>query len=156
MFFIGWFVISWVVWFIFADKKRWREIIPVCTFAGFLGATTDTIVTYYPVWEYKANGKETLMPYMLDDFGIYVVVVYLFIQWLPEKKSFWRMIRYFFYWTAIAISIETIFLMTKHIEHIKWWKLWHSYAADWFLFWLFYKYHKILRFNKLSDNTGTN
>ncbi|MBP1934740.1 CBO0543 family protein [Ammoniphilus resinae] len=150
MFFVTCFILSWLIWFICADKNRWREILPVSFFAGFLGSTTDTITAFLSLWEYKENGKEALIYYLLDDFGIYIVIVYLFIQWLPENKSLWSIIRYFFYWTTISITIEIIFLITNHIEHIRW-NIWYSYVADWFLFWLFYQYHKSFRLKKLNQ-----
>lgn len=36
LFYILVFTLSWIVWLVFADKDRWREILPVCIFAKCL------------------------------------------------------------------------------------------------------------------------
>jgi hypothetical protein len=139
-FFLGVIIVSWILWFIFADKTRWREIFPVSFFAGYLGLITDIIMDYYRLWEYK-NGK--IMGELFDDFSVYIVVTYLFIQWLPTNHTFWAFFRYWFIWTATAIGIEWVHVVTDHMEHHKWWNYGWSYFANWLLFWIFYKYHKI-------------
>lgn len=152
MFFIGSFIISWAVWLVFADKKRWRELFPVALLAGFAGALSDVLMERYKLWMYYTNGKEQAgMIETLDDLGIYVVVTYLFIQWLPKNKTIWKMTGYWFIWTAIVIGIEWIYVKTGHMKHHNWWTFWHSYIADWLLFWLFYQYHKDFRLKKLNE-----
>lgn len=150
MFFIIWFLLSWSIWLIFADKKRWREIIPVCIFADFLGSLADIIVEYYKYWEYLGNVFHPLILDISDELGIYPVVTYLFIQWFPKTQSFWRIFFYWFAWTGLAIIIEYIHLITGHMEHSSGWTLWHSYVADWILFFLFYQFHKMFDLRKLS------
>jgi|GEM_PF-2889474 hypothetical protein len=44
------FALEWTIWLIFADKKRWRELLPVGLIAGLYGATTDIITYHYPLW----------------------------------------------------------------------------------------------------------
>jgi len=150
MFFIVSCIIVLGTWLIFADKTRWRELIPVSFFAGFVGSLTDTIVCHYRLWDYY----DPLIPQPIlmlgDDLTIYIVVTYLFIQWLPTKRKFWNMVLYWFMWTAVAITIEWIHIKTGHMDHHLWWSYWHSYVADWLLFFIFYKYHQIFQFEKLS------
>lgn len=141
------FIISWVIWFIFADKKRWREIFPVCTFSLLLGAMTDTIMHHYKLWEYDDDGS--ILPYMVNEFGVYTVFTYLFIQHLPKDRMFKKNLVYWLVWTVMAVAIEWIYLKTGHIEYKKWWNMGWSYFADWILLWLFYQYHKVFRFEKL-------
>lgn len=149
MFFIVRFILVWLIWIIFADKKRWREILPVCILASFCGVVSDILIEYYPYWDYSDNRVSPLFIDLGDEFEIFPVATYLFIQWLP-KKSAWIMLCYWFVWTGAAITIEYIHLITEHMEHLNGWNLWYSYIADWVLFWVFYQYHKILRLERLS------
>ncbi len=142
------FVISWIVWAIFSDKKRWRELFVVSIFASYLGCLTDVLIEHYPLWQYQ--GGNPLLLHFFDEFGWYIVVPYLFIQWFPQKKSFPRVFGYFLIWTGITIAIEWIHLFTNHIVYKQWWNLGWSYTADWILFSLFYLFHKVFKLNRLT------
>lgn len=148
MFHVVVFVISWIVWLIFADKKRWRELFPVCFFASFLGCFSDTLMQFYPLWQYQ--GGHPILMHSCDDLGVYVVVTYLFIQWLPKKQTFRNMVVYWFVWTAAAISLEMIYSRTEMLVYRQWWSVWCSYLTDWLLFGVFYSYHRLFRFEILS------
>jgi hypothetical protein len=149
-FFYARFVIVWACWLLFADKKRWKEIVPVCIFASFLSLITDQIVYFYiTYWEYYGI-EPTIIRSLMDDFGVYIVVTYLFIQCLPQKQTFFRMFSYWFAWTALAITIEYVHLITGHMAHYNGWSLWHSYISDWILYLIFYQYHKIFQLENLS------
>jgi hypothetical protein len=155
MFFVIRFMIVWTIWILFADKRRWRELFIVGFFAGFLGSTTDNIMTYYKLWDYQNTNIHTVLPKLMDDWGIYIVVTYFFIQWLPKSKNFWSLFGYWFIWTSLAIGIEWIHLKTNHMKHFRWWTLWHSYMADWVLFTIFYQFHKIFKLENLGFKKGT-
>lgn len=71
MFYFAWFIFAWVVWLIFADKTRWREIFLVCIFAKTLALATDVLMFYYPLWEYVGPPQ---LVHLADDLGIYPVV----------------------------------------------------------------------------------
>ncbi len=143
------FIIAWILWILFADEKRWRELFPVALLASFLGCITDNIMHYYTLWHYQ-NGHPLLI-YLLNDFGVYIVVTYLFIQWLPKEQKFRLMFGYWFIWTGMTFGLELIYHVTNHLIYQQWWNSWWSYLADWLLFWIFYKYHKILNLKKLSE-----
>jgi hypothetical protein len=147
MFYLTWFVSFWLVWLGFADKRRWRELLPVCIFAEALALATDVLMFYYPLWEYIGPPYLT---HLADDLAIYPVVVYLFIQWLPNVQTIGCMLAYWLIWTTMAVVIELIFVHSGHMRYHQWWSTWHSYAADWFLYWLFYRFHQILRLERLS------
>jgi len=148
-FFYANFVIYWTCWLLFADKTRWRELFPVCIFASFLGLVSDQIVHLYKAyWEYYGSESIIIID-LLDDFGAYVVVTYLFIQWLPQKRTFFRMFSYWFAWTSLAITIEYVHIVTGHMAHYHGWSYLHSYVSDWILFLIFYQYHKVFQFEKL-------
>lgn len=141
VFYLCWFIAAWTAWLLLADKRRWREMAPVCTLASLLGILTDNLMDHYPLWQYA---EPELFSHLADDFAIYIVVTYLFIQWLPARRTPGRMLRYWFLWTAAAITIETIYWRTGHIVYHQWWNMLCSYTADWILFWVFYSYHKLL------------
>ncbi|MCC5468573.1 CBO0543 family protein [Pelosinus baikalensis] len=149
-FFYTRFLISWACWLIFADRSRWKEMVPVCAFALCLSLISDQIVEWYVIyWEYYGNEPKIIRE-LMDDFDVYIIVTYLFIQWLPKKQSYFIMFYYWFAWTALAITIEYIHVKTGHMAHYNGWTFWHSYISDWILFWLFYQYHKFFQLEKLS------
>ncbi len=141
------FAIEWLIWLIFADKVRWRELLPVSFFASLLGATTDVITHHIPLWTYDNNNS--FIPHLLNDWGIYIVVTYLFIQWLPQRRTFRSIFWYWFVWTAMVIIIEFIYIETGHMHYHNGWSLWKSYCADWILFSILYQFHKIFHLEKL-------
>jgi hypothetical protein len=142
------FVIEWIVWLIFADKKRWRELFPVSFFASLLEATTDVITHHIPLWSY--DGNCSFIPHLLNDWGLCIVLTYLFIQWLPQHQTLWKMLLHWSIWTTIAITIEWIHVKTGHMAYHNGWSLWISYGADWILFSMLYQFHKIFHLEKLS------
>jgi hypothetical protein len=146
-FYLFWFLLSWTTWLLLADKSRWREILPVCIFAKTLALATDVLMFYYPLWEYI--GSPSLV-HLADDLGIYPVVTYLFIQRLPGSRHAKMMVGYWLFWTTIALVIELIYVHFGYMRYHQWWSTWHSYAANWLLYWIFYKFHQILRLEKLS------
>ncbi len=142
------FAIEWLIWLIFADKKRWRELLPVSFFAALLGTTTDIITNYIPLWSYDSNNS--FIPYLLNNWGLCIVFTYLFIQWLPQHQTFWSMFLYWFIWAAVAIAIELIHVKTGHMNYHNGWSPLISYVADWILFLILYQFNKIFHLDKLS------
>ncbi|MEW9673110.1 CBO0543 family protein [Ammoniphilus sp. 3BR4] len=151
MFFIASFVISWVVWLIFADKQRWKELFPVAIFAGYLAGLSDDLMRNVELWSYKYNPEKNALIEFLTDIGIYIVTTYLFIQWFPKKRV-WLVFRYLFIWTGFTITMEWIYFVTGHIQYHKWWNIGWSYFSDWLLFLLFYLFHKNFKLERLNDN----
>ncbi|MBP2626938.1 MAG: hypothetical protein H6Q68_1649 [Firmicutes bacterium] len=141
------FALEWSIWIIFADKKRWRELFPAGFMAGLYGTTTDIITYYYPLWKY--DGDVSPIPRLVNTWGMYIVVVYLFLQYLPSKRSFGRILVYWFIWTSIAAAIEKIHVITGHMTYHLWWNMYCSYLADWVLFSIFYLYYKIFKFERM-------
>jgi hypothetical protein len=147
MFYVIWFLLAWIIWLLFADKSRWREMLPVCIFAKTLALATDVLVVHYPLWEYIGS---PLLIHLADDLGIYPVVTYLFIQWLPASRRIEPMLGYWLVWTTVAIAIELIYVSSEHMRYHQWWNMWYSYVADWFLYWLFYQFRRLLKLERLS------
>lgn len=140
MFWSARFGLFWIAWLIFADKSRWREMLPTCIFASLLGSLTDVLIHYYPLWNYD----NTIWSEWSDDLSVYPVVVYLFLQWMPQNKKMVPMLIYWLYWTSLAISIEFLHVNTGFMSYPTGeWNIFYSYLADWFLFWLFYRFHKL-------------
>lgn len=135
------FIMEWVIWLALADKARWKEILPVCIFAGYISLVADQVCELLELWEYApvdAFGD------LVNATGMYLVVTYLFIQWLPGNKSLPSLAAYFFIWTSLVIIIEFF-----HLQHGKLiydnWHLYYSYIADWILFGLLYKFYRVFR-----------
>jgi hypothetical protein len=137
------FIASWICFLIFADKKKLFDFMPTCYIAMILGFTTDLLIHHYPLWDYPAATKmHSFGRHMLDEFGVYFVVSYLFLQTLPKKQTILAVSRHIFYWTLLAVILEWIALITGSMKHGLWWNLWCSFIADLFLFVLFYSHHK--------------
>lgn len=148
MFYIIQFVIVWTIWLIFADKKRWRELFPVGFLAAAIASMADTLATHYGLWNY--HDHLCYATRILDNLGIYIVAPYLFVQWFPKKKTFWRIISYWIIWTVSTILIEVLHLQTGHMTHGKGWNVPISFFADCVLLAFFYGYYKLFRFERLS------
>lgn len=151
MFFTVRFILVLIIWFLLADKKRWRELFPVGIFAALLGSLTDAaFIDYYKLWDYhEPHGGNTFVKEVLNDIGMYIVTTYLFFQWFPKEKTTRKMLIYWFVWTGFAIIVEWIHVLTGHMEHHKWWNMWWSYAFDWILLWVFYKFYTVFDFKRM-------
>ncbi|MBU2702682.1 hypothetical protein Ga0466249_003817 [Sporomusaceae bacterium BoRhaA] len=149
MFFTNSFILSWTIWILLADKSRWREIFPVCFLASYFALITDILVEFYPLWGYTGN-ESPLWIQFSNALGIFIVAIYLLIQWLPRKKTFLKLFTYLFAWTSFAVLVEQIHLATGHMYYRQWWSIWYSYLADWLLFWTFYKFHEVFRLERLK------
>ncbi|HEU4965709.1 MAG TPA: CBO0543 family protein [Bacilli bacterium] len=148
MFYCLRFLLMWAIWWYFSDKRRWRELLVVGLFAGFLGSASDSITDHFHFWAYQKS--HPLVCRLLDDIGIYVVVSSLFIQWLPRKRSLGRMILYWLVWTLTTVCIEWVHLSLGYMNHGNGWNLGWSFLCDWFLFWLIYKFHQLFRLSRLN------
>ncbi|GBF33589.1 hypothetical protein DCCM_2695 [Desulfocucumis palustris] len=138
------FILSWIIFGLFADKKRFLGQLPTCYFAMILGFLTDFLVEAYPLWEYTAANKwEHFFVEYLDELGIYFVITYLFLQTLPKQKTFSTMFLHIFIWTIPSLLIELVALKIKAMEHHLWWNIYYSYICDWFLYFIFYKHHQL-------------
>lgn len=145
LFWLTSFVLSWLFWFFFAAKKRWREILPVSIFASWLSFGVEALIQYlYNLWSYSGP---VLFPLFGNAFGIYLVVPYFFIQWLPVERTISKLVFYFFLWTGFAI----IHWYLGKIEYHLWWNMMYSYLSDWLLFWIFYNYYVVMNLKKLSE-----
>lgn len=139
MFWIISFILSWLVWLMFANKNRWKEIMPVCIFASWLSFILESWMHYvYTLWSYT---ELPILSLLGNGFGVYIVVPYFFIQLLPHKPALKTMLVYFFLWSNFAIIFEFFHWYLLKIEYHLWWNIGYSYLADWLLFWIFYKFY---------------
>lgn len=137
------FVLSWLLYYVLADRNNFRAIAPTCYFAVVLGLTTDLLIGDYPLWHYPASSQLMVhMKDLLNDFGIYFVVTYLFLQMLPSKRTFKTMAFYVFLWTICTTLLEGLYLALGNMKYGLWWNIGYSYLADWFLFIVFYLHYK--------------
>ncbi|WP_066633550.1 CBO0543 family protein [Desulfolucanica intricata] len=150
------FAASWLCFFIFYKKEKFFLYAPTCYLAVILGLMTDVLTDHYPLWQYPASSEiQKFWRDILDDFGVYFVVTYLFLQALPQKTTLLAFFRYFFYWTLLAVSLEWIALKTGNMEYGLWWNIGYSYLADWLLFAFFYGHYRWQEKNR-KVNSGFN
>jgi len=128
-------ILSWLAFLVFGDKKRIPELFPTAMFSAFLGLLTDLIMEEYELWSYHDEPLSGSMVPLFLDFGIYPVVAFLFMQFLPQTwmKRFW----WIFFWSLGSILLEYAYLKLGLMQHHKWWTLWVSYISDWVIFVLF-------------------
>lgn len=148
MFWILSLFLSWIVWALLADKRRWREILPVSIFASWLSFVTEAWMHYvYQLWSYS---ETPIVPLFGNAFGIYILMPYLYIQWLPKNKTVKYMLVYIFLWAGFAIFFELVHWRLEKIIYHEWWNIGYSYISDWILFWIFYKYYSLTNLQKLG------
>lgn len=140
-FWIGQFIFSWAMWLAFARKGRWYEYLSVCIFASWLSLVVEAIMVYYSLWSYSGH---PLLALFVNGLGSYIVTIYLFVQWPPNDRSAKSILGYYFKWTLAVIFFEYIHLWLGHISYQNGWNIGYSYLSDWFLFWLFNKYHNFV------------
>lgn len=133
---IGVFIFSWTMFLLFGNKKRIPELFPSALFSSYLALFTDILMEKYELWSYTDPPLSPQGIKLLLGFGIYFIVAYLFMQFLPV--SWWKKLIYTFFWTLFAIIFEYFYLKNGLIKHHMWWTLWMSYLADWIIFGLIY------------------
>jgi hypothetical protein len=137
------FVLSWITFIVFADKKKFRLFWSTCLFGMYLAATIDLLADHYHLWDYpKGTQLEQYSYHLMQQLGVYLVVIYLYIQSLPHKQNIVSMFRHILYWSLLALFLEWLAINIGFMEYKKWWNLGWSYLADWLLFLLLYCYFK--------------
>jgi hypothetical protein len=107
----------------------------------YLAATIDLFAHHYLLWDYPKGTQLVQYSYhLMQQLGVYPVVIYLYIQTLLQKQSVVRMFRHILYWSLLALFLEWLSVKTGFMEYKKWWNLGWSYLSDWLLFLLFYGY----------------
>ncbi|WP_026909140.1 CBO0543 family protein [Paucisalibacillus globulus] len=136
------FLISLIMFFLFSDKTKFQLYVTTGYIGIILALITDLLMFVYPLWNYPGSKIEKFMIQLLNGFGLYFVVIYFFLQFLPKRQTLLTMIRYIVYWSLFSISLELLFLYIGFIEHGLWWNILYSYIADWLLFITFYLHHR--------------
>ncbi|MCG8539737.1 MAG: hypothetical protein MJA82_07320 [Clostridia bacterium] len=138
------FSVSWLVFIIFSNKRKFFIFSPTCYAAIILGLATDLLIYNYPLWSYPAKTSfQNLIRVYLDDLGVYFVVTYLFLQTLPKRQTIITVGFHIFLWTIPSIALEGIALFTEAMKHGLWWSIYYSYLSNWILFASFYLHHRL-------------
>lgn len=145
------FIISWVSFLSFSDKKK----LPLYVLTGYVGIIlafiTDLLMFVYPLWNYPGGKIDKFFIPILNGFGIYFVVIWFFLQSLPKKQTILAIARHIFFWSLFAIIVELFYLSIGYLEHGLWWNIMYSYIADWILFFLFYLHHRwVSNYSKIN------
>lgn len=145
--------LAWICFICFADKKRIREFYPTCLLAMYLASTGDFGAHHYDLWNYPApSGKQTFWYHLSQQLGIYPIVVYLFLQWLPKQRKMTRLTGYIFLWTVLAIFLEWLAITGGYMAYKRWWNIGLSYICDWILYFIFYWHYKWCTKFKQTEN----
>ncbi len=135
-------ILLWLFFLLKGNKMIFFKLLPTCYIAALLNIATDLLVTYYPLWKHPdLSIGEIMIRHTIMAFGIYFMTTYLFLQWLPTKRTFLSMVKYISYWVIYSLIIEVIFLSWGEIQHGLWWNLWYSILSDFLLFSLFFFHH---------------
>lgn len=132
MYFVILWILSWIAFFLFADRSRVREFFGAMMFTAFLGLFTDLVMVRYQLWSYSGLPQPLYVIPLTLDFGIYPVVSFIFLQWLPQK---WGLIfRRSIYCSIAAILLEWMTMVSGHMKHHMWWNLNFSFLSDLLIF----------------------
>lgn len=140
---IALFIISWIIYIFFADKSKLPRFLSTVYFGMIVALMSDLFMHVVELWKFNIENRlHIFIARWVTSWGVYFVIMYLFLQWLPKKQSFSSMFKYLFYWTTFSIIAEWFFLKMDWFIHVKWWNLFHSYWADWVLYLIFYFHYK--------------
>jgi hypothetical protein len=138
------FVVSAIIFFIFADKSKLYKFLPTCYLAAILDLYTDLVTSHFPFWHYKtAMVYQQIIVHPLNTFGIYFVITYLFLQTLPMKQSIIKISIHIFFWLIPVIIIELIAQRVGVLVYSYGWNIFYSFLSDIFLFLIFYFHYKV-------------
>jgi hypothetical protein len=133
------FVFSWAFFFFFADKSKLYLFLSTIYFGIITALMSDLFMHVVELWAFNVESRlQTFISRWSVAWGIYFVVMFFFLQWLPKKQTWWTMFKYLFYWTTFSILAEWLFVEMKWFIHKSWWNLLHSYWSDWVLYIIFY------------------
>ena len=123
MFYLLRLIFYWTIWFILADKRRWKEIFPACIFGSFLNLLLSVIMQYFPYWSYPAPGLHTLITVLADNFAIYPVQYIFLFNGYPKNNHYGIYSFTGLDGQGIAIVAEFIQLQTGNMTHLNGWML---------------------------------
>lgn len=142
-FVISLFVLSWIIYIILADKSKIDRFLSTVYFGMLVALMSDLFMHVVELWAFNIDDRlQTFIARWLTSWGVYFVIMYMFLQWLPKEQTLWSIFRYLFYWTTFSIVAEWFFVKMGWFLHKGWWNLFHSYWADWVLFLVFYFHFK--------------
>jgi hypothetical protein len=138
------FLMAWICFIIFAEKEKFLLFYSTCLLAMYLAAFVDLLGGHhFPLWDYPDSSNiRAFIYHALQQFGVYPIVVYLFLQTLPKQQNTMTISLHILYWSIIAIVIEWVAVKTGFMEYKNWWNLGCSYLADLILYFIFYLHFK--------------
>lgn len=130
------FLLSWSIFAIAAKKHVFHAIHSTALLAVVMSLSSDIFVRHYPYWLWSfRNMKESpfnVFYELADDFGIYYVIAYLYIQYSPNRLKTW--LPYTSCWTIGGIILEYVIVKNHHLNYFNGWTFLHSFIADWIIF----------------------
>jgi hypothetical protein len=148
VFFSGILVLALTGYLVLVNGRRWRSLSLIGIIALSLALIAELVGQVYPVWDFV--GEEKWLFISLSNSSIYTLSAVLFIQWYPFRRNKWQRLAYWLAWTTYSTALEWIYIQTGHMKYFENWTLWHSYAADWLLFWIYYQCYRAFQLEKLD------
>jgi len=148
MFFSGMFVLALTGYLVLVDGRRWRSLSFIGLIALALALIAELVGQVYPAWDFV--GEEKWLFISLSNASVYTLCAVLFIQWYPFNRVKWQRFAYWVAWTTLSGALEVVYTRTGHMIYFENWTLWHSYAADWLLFWIYYQCYRCFQIEKLD------
>ncbi|MBL0386160.1 cupin domain-containing protein [Tumebacillus sp. ITR2] len=148
------FTLSWAAFWLFADLRHWRRYLPACLLASVMSLMSDSVTEHFPLWEYydTTGLMPQLVVRLLDDFGVYPVTTYLFLQYMPAPS---KQVFYYLKWTIAVILLESLFCWQDWMVHHQW-SLAYSYIADWVIFFLLHRFTLLFQKPTAEGNRMSN
>jgi hypothetical protein len=109
-FYIIAFVLSWLMFILFGNKKLWKWGV----LAGTVGFIHEISGIGLGIWSYDNN----ILAVLSNALGVYPVTGMLLLTFLPGSLA-GRAV-YVLAWTVVSSFLELIYVFLRHLSYIKW------------------------------------
>ncbi|WP_223702352.1 CBO0543 family protein [Sutcliffiella deserti] len=127
MYLISVVVLYFIIAKLFIDWSRWKEFYPTVQFYIICNLLYNFIFYHHSLWKYHSITFPWLKHTIIDltfTFGIYPVVIMLFLQYFPNQRS--MKFLYIAAWVLYYILLEFFFEKKGLFVHENGWNLWWS------------------------------
>lgn len=129
----------------FADKDRFRAMFPICISAVFLRFLDHYIlIDWFKLWVMHGQGWRTIWVPMFANLTIWPIAAYLYIQYLPKDKSFFRLFLHTIPYVVVMASYLRTLMYFQVFDMQKGWTIWHTAGNIFFYFYIMYGVYRWL------------
>ncbi|ARU63598.1 hypothetical protein CBW65_23225 [Tumebacillus avium] len=131
--------IAILVFWGFADKGRFRAMFPVWMSAIFVRFLDHYIVIdWFKLWVLHGQGWRMIWIPMLANITIWPIAAYLYIQYLPKSRNFFRLLLHTLPYVVVMSGYLQILTYLKVFDMQKGWTIWHTFVNLFFYFYMMY------------------